>query len=685
MTTRKGLTVTITAMTSVSPSPPSSGSKNPKEDPTLLKLSTTTSSGGTPPPPSAATAGNNSVNRMEDESKDPAGDENPVLITTKEEFPNPVPCIVNNEDTSVTAGESKEDEDEALQSEEEGMHDNKNNYNNSSNKKDSLASPNTGNKNNNQNEKETLVSPSSKNTASPSNTGVPTTMAASVTPTSVNNKSPAANVGGTISELDEIKTPPEKTTTSGTAAATTATATTIKTVTKTPDSANSGGGGDDDSSNDDSSYFADPSNLPSPKSGGRRYSYSSHHSASQQQQQQHHPPALFSSSRAEGAARESDASLSLSDSDDDFDTDDNNNNHNNGRQHHPRQHLHISSDAGMYPASRGTPDVYPARIMRVHSVGSLMSTSSQNSSEDPMIHEELNQVAIPHLHSFVPGEIASGRLSPLQAMNHHFGTPSPQQLAQASPPTIMSYQSQQSPYANNLPFFNNNNNSNNYARPTAHANTTSSEDWIAAMAQQQHYGAGGMVVGTTHTTGSGWSEGTLNYSDDGGDAHAFSQNPPKAARNQQQYSNGSGKGGNSRQKSKSRAVSSSRSKDRGTGSNDDDSDDEDETYRVYWQRWIMLLYMSVLNLLVRLCEASLLYRGFFLSFLMFLRVMISSLIGHVIQLLRLPCSRNKHLEISIQKNWLLFSWVLMPFPLLANQLFCLGWVCAALCCLELSY
>ena len=105
---------------------------------------------------------------------------------------------------------------------------------------------------------------------------------------------------------------------------------------------NSGYNDDEDSSNDDSSYFADPNNLPSPGEAGRKYSYGSN----------------VSSNKAP-TGRESDASLSLSD-----DSDDN----------------HHGGSKGAFAQS--APEVFPhQRITRMHSVGSLVSASSQNSDD----------------------------------------------------------------------------------------------------------------------------------------------------------------------------------------------------------------------------------------------------------------------------------------------------------------
>jgi hypothetical protein len=326
---------------------------------------------------------------------------------------------------------------------------------------------------------------------------------------------------------------------------------------------------DGDSSNDDSSYFADPSNLPSPKSGGRKYSFSS-------SQSNPHPLVSHPASGSVGAARESDASLSLSESDDEGEEDDDDNHSNNN-----------NSDSAMYPTPRGTPDVYPHRITRVHSVGSLISTSSQNSDE-PMIHNELNDVTAGS-GGYIPGEIPSGRLSPVQALN--FGTPTSQMT---SPPPIMPYHFPYQPQ--------------NFPHPTAQPG--SAEDWVAAMANQ-HQGEMIAQRGSVATSGSGWSEGSpLNYSDDG-EMHAFQQNLNQKNSQSKKASSsdrstprkqlsGRSTGGSSRASGGSNAVNAS-SRTMSDGQGDDDSSDDGDrgTYQVYWQRWIMLLYMSVLNLLVR--------------------------------------------------------------------------------------
>lgn len=114
---------------------------------------------------------------------------------------------------------------------------------------------------------------------------------------------------------------------------------------------------DDGSSSDDDSYFA--THLPSPKSG-RSFSYSSAGSVG--------AVAPFYSSN--NSSRESDASLSFSDESDDD-------------AHH--RGVHISP---MIPPKRTTADLglYPKPITRMHSVSSLVSSDSSNEGQARVQH-----------------------------------------------------------------------------------------------------------------------------------------------------------------------------------------------------------------------------------------------------------------------------------------------------------
>ena len=269
---------------------------------------------------------------------------------------------------------------------------------------------------------------------------------------------------------------------------------------------------DDDSSNDDSSYFA--SHLPEPNSG-RRYSWASNASqnsttlpAPQILSQQHtagaQTNAASSSPRRKQNihGRESDASLSLSD-----DSDDNIHGqrhppvmfgpqpgvHPHNPQYYPQQQYNYYQTAQqqqntypfqpsqhqqsanfqplhnqpppplhqfMMPPPRmggGVPELYPEQIMpRMHSVNSLASTSSHNSSgSDTSIQDELQNVVtsqqqrrLLNRESSNNSHLPSGRRSPIlgehppsRGASHHlalppFGSPSSVNL-QPSPPMIL--------------------------------------------------------------------------------------------------------------------------------------------------------------------------------------------------------------------------------------------------------
>jgi len=237
---------------------------------------------------------------------------------------------------------------------------------------------------------------------------------------------------------------------------------------------NQGYNDDEDSSNDDSSYFADPNNLPSPGEAGRKYSYSSHASAKNAQ-----------------AARESDASLSLSE-----DSEDN-----------------ASNNNPMYVQQ--APEVFPQqRITRMHSVGSLVSTSSQNSEDD--LHRGLNKY---HIHQGYPH-------------------PQPQLIGTAN--HWMNMQSNAPPHMHPA-------------------------------------GSNGLPVG-----------GGEPFADTNGmqlSANGGADGKKPARRESRE----------SRKKTKGVIIENKGGPSGEPGAGDDD--DHDEQFKVYWSRWIMLMYMSLLNLL----------------------------------------------------------------------------------------
>eukprot|EP00522_Entomoneis_paludosa_P018925 CAMPEP_0172444332 /NCGR_PEP_ID=MMETSP1065-20121228/4383_1 /TAXON_ID=265537 /ORGANISM="Amphiprora paludosa, Strain CCMP125" /LENGTH=1048 /DNA_ID=CAMNT_0013194821 /DNA_START=135 /DNA_END=3281 /DNA_ORIENTATION=+ len=237
---------------------------------------------------------------------------------------------------------------------------------------------------------------------------------------------------------------------------------------------------EEDSSNDDSSYFADPSNLPSPGEAGRKYSYGSHASAKKNTH----------------GSRESDASLSLSD-----DSDDENPSNNNP----------------MYVQQ--APEVFPQqRITRMHSVGSLVSTSSQNSEDAPNIQRELNQYQL----------------------SHGYPHPQPQMMAPMGAQQWMTQQSNVPPHM--------------------------------------------------HPGGNGFADGSMPFSEVGPGQPNGGMIP---------------NGGNNKADGKKSGRHDTRNKNKSLDFKPESSDDpapegghpDDEHFKVYWGRWVMLMYMSLLNLL----------------------------------------------------------------------------------------
>jgi MFS family permease len=238
---------------------------------------------------------------------------------------------------------------------------------------------------------------------------------------------------------------------------------------------------DDDSSNDDSSYFA--SHLPEPNSG-RRYSWASNASQNSTTQLPNNANTITNTSpnrRKNIHGRESDASLSLSDDSvenigtkhqmpvlfgpqqghysqppNQFYT----HPYNQGPQQNPysMQMQPLNVNQFIVPSQRtGVPELYPEQIMpRMHSVNSLASTSSQNSSSsDTSLPDELQNVVITSSQrrqisrgSSNASNIPSGRRSPIlgehppsRGGGHHlsippFGSPSTVNL-QPSPPMIL--------------------------------------------------------------------------------------------------------------------------------------------------------------------------------------------------------------------------------------------------------
>lgn len=364
-------------------------------------------------------------------------------------------------------------------------------------------------------------------------------------------------------------------------------------------SSNSNSSNDDDSSQGDSSdgessYFA--KHLPSPKSG-RRFSYSSNHSA---------PARTSNASNSFYKAankHQSDASLSFSDESDEDDED-----------------LPLAeSPEPVAQLPNQAPDMQLQRITRVHSVSSLVSSDASQShpqagvlspestlsrdssgASDPCISAELSTVRVSskkhngHRNYYTsppaiyPGYNAAapvGMLHPQpQVMSpdqfSHWaagqqyqhppkmfcGSRSPKSNDGAVPLDYSEDETEDSPFVNQL--------AGNSQVPDGLYNTFSN-------------GSGNGVGGSSGNSGGG----TQNNSSSGSGGGSGGANNTGGG-----YQSGGGRadgypGGSALQK-------------KGNGGGDDDEygnsnldDDEDADFKVYWQRWIMLFYMSMLNLL----------------------------------------------------------------------------------------
>ncbi|GKY95428.1 hypothetical protein MPSEU_000504300 [Mayamaea pseudoterrestris] len=344
---------------------------------------------------------------------------------------------------------------------------------------------------------------------------------------------------------------------------------------------------DDDDSSNDGSYFADPMILPSPKSGLP------------------FAPSTATSNnttlrpRRELSHRESDASLSLSDDSEEH-----------RHRHGIRQH----------PGSDHRVDLYPQQLTRMHSISSLVSGSSNHSSDaDDLVEDEV--------------EKPSGRMSPVLGKHPPsrpgamlMQSPASEHNTQPSPPTILSSNSQQQLR-------------NEYVHPQPHLVTASSPlvspSWPSQppmLPPRIHFSfsSPSTSVGTP-TVGSSGSR-SLVYSEDSESMprHSFTQVTHTGAAGgvpgqQQQpvpagFNQGGGRQMGEQQKQQSassndrdssedansgllsdvdteRRVLTSASSDIDVLPSETSDSRDDEPLQVYWQRWLMLLYMSLLNLL----------------------------------------------------------------------------------------
>ena len=383
-----------------------------------------------------------------------------------------------------------------------------------------------------------------------------------------------------------------------------------------------GGGGYDspDSSDDDSSYFA--KNLPKPKSC-RSFSYSSAGSA----------PAAPSSYYQSLVKQESDASLSFSDESDD--------------EMHPNVHISpMIAPAGTVADMH----LYPQRITRMHSVSSLVSSASSEgnhngsmdgshhmstgslssaaSTSDPGVRAELRNMAVVDGRRSSSGSSeASGRRSPTMghAGYHHYGPSSPH-MGMQSPPMIMQAYDQ------------------NPGMPHPTPQSMSADQmagWAAAgnaaaqmyPEEQQQYGYGSTIQGMNHPSpavgvhrhnsesssmtvpfvysedddtqceniftqmaGSGQANGGAPAANNGAYPTGFN------LRSRQGPSGGGAGGASQHVNGNARSAPGQVALAGAPGGGGGDETKavgvyQKKTFKVYWQRWIMLFYMSALNLL----------------------------------------------------------------------------------------
>jgi hypothetical protein len=360
-------------------------------------------------------------------------------------------------------------------------------------------------------------------------------------------------------------------------------------------------GQDVDSSDDESSYFA--KNLPDPKSS-KRYSVSSNASNAS-------APARTELHQND-SNRETDASLSFSDESD-------------------AEDAHHHSDSGVFHnQTRGAVadlHTYPDRITRMHSVSSLVSTSSQNSSaSETSAGDELRDAAKNPQSGGgrTKNGLPSGRRSPI--LGEHppsqpqilYSNQSSMNLEPSPPPIQPGY-----PYEAGL------------QHPQAHF--MQQDQWAAwaasggatAMQQQMqqppmypYAGYGRPALDTrapsARSTSSAWSNDTLAYSEDGdvihqaGNPHAPQPKGPRylptAAGQQQQpkryvrEEESLGTDGSALEEEAQSNALTNKERELGLASSGGGGvpgpDSDDKEFKVYWQRWIMLMYMSMLNLLV---------------------------------------------------------------------------------------
>lgn len=360
------------------------------------------------------------------------------------------------------------------------------------------------------------------------------------------------------------------------------------------------------SSSDDDSYFA--KHLPSPKSG-RSFSYSSSGSVG----------AVASPYHPNNAGKESDASLSFSDeSDEDVDQ---------------RAGVHVSPM--IQPQGRvADMNLYPQRITRMHSVSSLVSSASSDdekdghrvinrspgssvssyatsgTTSDPSVKAELHEVGI---EGRPPSQLteASGRRSPVMGKhaipNYFYSTPSP---VVSPPPIMQGYPPKQGvSHPQPVPM-------THERVPAWNFNRASLSPSIAL---GPNYGATTHMTLTSHDGGfrDVFPPGSLMYREDtqadvdffhqysgGQDPSSnqfMSQQGRPGARNSRPQASGSlDENGVENDSPNGQTISSGRGRVATSQPQQRSAafpNQEERGFKVYWQRWLMLFYMSVLNLL----------------------------------------------------------------------------------------
>jgi hypothetical protein len=383
-----------------------------------------------------------------------------------------------------------------------------------------------------------------------------------------------------------------------------------------------------DSSDDESSYFA--SNLPSPKSSRGSF-YSSAGSVNAR--------ASFYSA---GAKQESDASLSFSDESDD---------ERNPMVQEEPQTVRISPTMPHHQNVVADLQLFPQRITRMHSVSSLVSSASSKSHQrsaggsltsaasdaeasltDPSVQAELVNMMLVQQHNHQQQQQARAGSPVMGHPGMYYGTPSPlypPPSASSTPPVLIDGSSSNSHPDKGMvhpqPMTQEQVQANEWFQGS-HSSTVSGGEYGATGNNVQPLPPLGLRTASSTTHSSGTNTLPFVYSEDddselhfqrmamagsGGKQAAGGSSGPVQRKGsngglssqgnsrQAPLSNPSGSvgviGGNSKQTST--VTSASIGGDGNAGDSSKPATYQKKTFKVYWQRWIMLMYMSILNLL----------------------------------------------------------------------------------------